>query len=703
MRIIRIALLFPLLLYFSSIKAQDVCGFDAIHKQLLKNDRDYKKKVEESEKAIQQRIITKSRTTKIDNQLHRIPVVVHVIHRGEALNSGANISDAQIQSAINAMNQYYNGTLGNSVNANIEFVLATRDPNCNPTNGIVRVNGNSVSGYSTDGLIINGYAGANELAIKNLSRWPSSDYYNIWVVSEINNNNGGSGIQGFAYFPGASASVDGTVILFNAFGYDPAGTQGYNLKSYTNRNTVLTHELGHALNLYHTFEGDDPDNDGIADQCAPNNPATCTTDGDRVCDTDPHRRTPSTCPSTSNTNVCTGVPLGNIIRNYMDYSSEVCQDRFTAGQVERMRAALESSRASLLTSHGINGAYPVNPYVAPGSSCAPATSSTGLSNHYAGIMNVTVNNRVFNSSTARGDGGYRNTTNSCLNLIPLFSGNTYNFSATVWAANNEHLRAWIDYNNDGVFDNATETIHFNPSIPAHPTDYVTTSGTFTIPTSGVTLNTVLRLRVMDEIGNIPGACHNPAYGQAEDYAVYISPSSLPVTLVNFDGAVSKGSVKLTWQTSNEEQALNFEVERSVDGMNFTKLGTIKAKGNSTVVQPYEFFDYQPLSVSHYRLKMNSINSFEYSKVVTIRSSASGGISVMTNPFTNYIDLKLAKNTKQLRLKLINANGVVVLDELRSNVNENFRWMIKDHTIVHGVYILHVTADDQTHTFKVLKN
>src|SRR5690606_23592856 len=106
------------------------------------------------------------------------------------------------------------------------------------------------------GLVTSG-PGANEQAVKDLSRWPNNRYYNIWIVSEIDSNNAGAGIQGFAYFPGAPSNIDGAVMLYNAFGYDPTMLLGYNLKSYTNRNTTATHEMGHALGLYHTFQGDD--------------------------------------------------------------------------------------------------------------------------------------------------------------------------------------------------------------------------------------------------------------------------------------------------------------------------------------------------------------------------------------------------------------------------------------------------------------
>ena len=701
MRKFKALLAFLSLFSVTHVIAQSTCGFDNTHQYLLRNNRDYKKKIEENESAIQQRIAaTKSRLDGVNTQVYKIPVVVHIVHRGEPVNTGSNISDAQIQSAITAMNQQFSGTLGSGVNANIEFVLASRDPNCNTTTGIVRVDGSAVPNFTNNGLIINGYANTNELAVKNLSRWSTTEYYNIWVVPEINNNNGGAGIQGFAYFPGASSSYDGTVLLYNATGYDPNGTIGYNLKSYTRMNTVLTHEMGHALNLYHTFEGDDANNDGAADTCPVN--TSCTAQGDRVCDTDPHQRSPSTCPT--GVNACTGGSLNDIVKNYMDYSSDVCQDRFTSGQVARMRTAIEIFRSSLTLSHGMNASYPVSPYTAPvAASCSPTTAALGLSNYYAGIVNVALAGKSFPSNSTRDDNGYLNKSGNCLNLIELIRGATYNFTATVWAANSEQLRAWIDYNNDGVFDNTTETIHINNAIPAHATDYVATTGTFTIPNTA-TLNTVLRMRVIDEVGAISSACHNPTYGQAEDYPVYITSGTLPVTLFEFKGQPQNNKVLLQWNTLSENNSVRFEVERSADGINYRKIGSVNTAGNSTSLQNYSFEDRLPLVSAFYRLKIISQQSYEYSKVVVIKSNAlPSSITVLNTSVANHIDLRISHLQQRVQLQLINMNGIVVKEETRTNLNDAFRWMIDHNTLPPGIYVLRALSESQRFETKIFKH
>jgi hypothetical protein len=274
-------------------------------------------------------------TDKVDGVITVIPVVVHVIHTGQAEGVGANISDAQIESAITQLNNNFRkveGTHGDAdgVDTEIEFCLASIDPDGLPTDGIVRVDGSNVVGYEDDGVCVYTSCTGNELAIKNLSRWPNNQYYNIWVVTEIMGNDGGYGIQGFAYFPGSSSLYDGTIIMNTCFG--SIGT----VNSWNNMGRTLTHEVAHGMGLYHSFEGD-------------NGGSSCPTgSGDYVSDTDPHKRSMSNCPS--GTNICTGTTSQDVVHNYMDYSSQTCADMFTQGQSDRMNTQIAFFRSSLSNS-----------------------------------------------------------------------------------------------------------------------------------------------------------------------------------------------------------------------------------------------------------------------------------------------------------------------------------------------------------------
>lgn len=512
------------------------CKSDVIHSGLMLTDSIYASAIRLNENKIKDFLRSPQSQLK-STGTYTIPVVVHVIHLGEAVGTGTNISDAQIQSAIDNLNDAYRNVGYNGVDVNVEFALAVRDPFCGSTNGINRVSGTSVSGYSSNGI-----TDVNEVNVKALSRWPNDAYYNIWIVSEIDGNNGGGGTQGYAYFPGANTSKDGAVILYNAFGYDPTGSSGYNLKSYTNYNVTAIHEVGHGLSLYHTFQGDDGDLDGTADQCPVDTDPT--TDGDKCTDTDAHRRDDSNCDVIQPT--CHGVTGSVVYNNFMAYSNDDCQDRFTSEQKDRMRATLETSRASLVTSLALTPP----PASVPNTiaiDCSPVTASIGLSGGYGGIMEVKFGNRTVSTSYSADDDatyntdGYLDFSAECLYYEEFDEGETFDVQVETWY-NAHNIKVYVDWNNSGTFDAGEQELNLSTTGTAGGGSDIAT-GQITIP-AGVTLNQFIRLRFNADIGTVNSACEGPAYGQVEDYAIYVRSSAcadpeIPV-VTNSSGVICEG-------------------------------------------------------------------------------------------------------------------------------------------------------------------
>ncbi len=266
----------------------------------------------------------------------RIPVVVHVIHNGDAIGVNENISDGQVLSQITVLNQDFRrlaGTpgFGAGVDTSIEFCLAQVDPNGNPTNGINRVN-----------LGIDAFDEATvEGTLKPNTIWDPTKYFNMWTANFTGDLDG---VLGYAQFPTGSglagmptenciageASTDGLIMAYHTFGSRtlyPSGNYG---GTAYDKGRTATHEIGHMFGLRHIW-GD----------------ATC---GDDYCaDTPTAHKANSGCPTVVN---CDGT--GNeMVENYMDYTNDACMNIFTQDQKDRMLAVLMNSprRDDLLVSN----------------------------------------------------------------------------------------------------------------------------------------------------------------------------------------------------------------------------------------------------------------------------------------------------------------------------------------------------------------
>lgn len=288
------------------------CAADEKNKELLLSNPEFaanQKKIE----AYTQEFIRKNANlekTMVGTPQYIIPVVVHVVYR----TTDQNISNAQIQSQIDVLNKDYQ-KLNTDVtkvpavwspivaDAKIQFCLATIDPNGNPTTGIIRKQTTRSSFSTNDAVKKNAQGGS--------SPWPTNAYLNIWVC------NLGSGLLGYAQFPGGPAATDGVVCDFQAFGTVGTAQAPFNL------GRTATHEVGHYLNLRHIW-GDD---------------GTGCSGSDQVGDT-PNQGGPNYgCPAFPKVS-CSNGPNGDMWMNYMDYTDDRCMYMFTTGQDARIDAVL---------------------------------------------------------------------------------------------------------------------------------------------------------------------------------------------------------------------------------------------------------------------------------------------------------------------------------------------------------------------------
>lgn len=256
-----------------------------------------------------------------------IPVVVHIV-----LPDPNQISDEQVQSQINVLNTDYNAENADSLETpmiwkslfgdmRIQFCLAERTPEGDPTNGIQRVKTN-VSQFT----IANGVSGVKHVSTGGADAWDSKEYMNIWVCDM------GSSTLGVGTPPGLYPDdEDGIVVQYDAF-----GTEG-NLLPAFNKGRTCTHEVGHYFNLLHPWGNGDG-------SCSP---------GDYVADTPPQSNPIYGCPVFPVlTDNCSPNYPGVMFMNFMGYANDTCMSLFTLGQVVRAQAGLFNYHSSLLSSDG---------------------------------------------------------------------------------------------------------------------------------------------------------------------------------------------------------------------------------------------------------------------------------------------------------------------------------------------------------------
>ena len=276
-----------------------------------------------------------------DEGLVTIPVVVHVIHDGDPVGFGSNISAEQIQSQIDVLNEDYRrliGTPGHNTHPDgadieIEFCLVAEDPNGQllPELGIHRIDRNE-RGWGEPPYSI----GEIKQSMMPQEFWDPERYMNIWTAELSNDFLGFAQLPNFSTLPDLSpnhgpGSTDGVVITPTAFGRVGSAKDPYN------HGRTTTHEVGHWLGLWHIW-GDGAC--GVDDYCSDTPEAS-----------DPHYG----CPDPGNS-----CGLLEMVNNYMDYSDDTCMNLFTVCQKNRMRTVISNSvrRFSLTESDACFGNAP---------------------------------------------------------------------------------------------------------------------------------------------------------------------------------------------------------------------------------------------------------------------------------------------------------------------------------------------------------
>ncbi len=311
------------------------CDSEAYHEEMMLSDSLYQHDYQSARKRYQKAYLQeKDQVLKNSGVVYTLPVVIHIIHAGQALGSLENPTDHYVDSIMTVVSQYFRhsqpGALSYSnpfygADTEIDFCLTKRDPADNYTNGINRYylpEYDSLE-YPTQAYVFDDY------------KWDTEKYLNIFLVQK-------------PYIPNSSAQVGGVFLG----GYDFVIIRSKNFNP-----GVSTHEIGHYLGLRHTFEGSCGNND-------------CLVDGDGICDTPPkfnaasnsNCQVPDNSCSTdtddsSSNNPYRDIALGGMgdqldfYENFMDYTG-ICWDGFSQGQKLLMRSVIENNRSYLFNNAG---------------------------------------------------------------------------------------------------------------------------------------------------------------------------------------------------------------------------------------------------------------------------------------------------------------------------------------------------------------
>jgi len=636
-----------------------------------------------------------------------VPIVFHIV-----LQNPNQVSDAQIQAQLDTLNIDFAGLNADSTKipaafkplfgkARIQFKMAQRTPNDEPTTGINRYVTTRASYAYTDNTLKYAVSGGADA-------WDPTRYLNIWIT------NISGGILGYATFPGGSVAAEqGVVVLYSSL---PGG----NAAPY-NKGRTLTHETGHYFFLYHIW-GDDG--------------GTCS-GSDDVNDTPNQADKTGGCPNGAViTDACSPGNPGIMYQNYMDYTDDACMLMFTRQQATRMESAIATYRASLLSSNGADPVVLKNVNASlrsintPTARICNATFAPAITLRNLGVQTLTAANIY-----AAIDGGAPVRTQWTGSLASRATANvTLNNLTTV--AGRHTLKIYVADPNgtaDGELTNDTLTTSFEYYPPVEPPLTESFEGS-TFPPQGwdiVNPDSYLtweKVTGVAKTGNASVVMRNLQYEQngPKDYLRFPL-----VNITTADSAFLSFQVAAAVQTDpsaagNVWDTLQVLVSKDC-GNTYTSL--YKKWGNSLITRKTAVTQsFVPTSTEWRKdsidltayigagpIMLAFLNSSEYEnniylddiniyKVVINPNLIARGVLITPNPTSGALSVQLYPNPTNLRgIAIYNVAGQKVAEKLVGNNNATTRYDFNLSAFANGLYSVRVVFSDRTVVQKVIKN
>ncbi len=611
------------------------CGADEMRISTLKQNPQIAKAVvnidSQLENFTQNFINTQNKNS--NTATYVIPVVFHVIH-----NYGLeNISDAQLKDGLDIVNKTFNKTHPNNstivsafqgihADCDIEFKLATKDPNGNCHSGINRI----ASPLTTSG----------DHRIKNLIHWPPTKYLSVYVVANA------AGLAGHAVWPSDADTIplwDGIVLSHNY-----VGTFG---TSNLTQSVAFAHECGHYLNLHHIWGGNNVPNFYYY-PCA--DPAKDCNIDDLVADT----------PPTIGWQSCnlTGASCGNVvdnIQNAMDYS--YCNIMFTQGQKTRMQACLNSPIA------GRNNLWQTTNLIATGTytTIAPLCKADFISNKTMvcpSASSVTFTNTSYNGSFTSLEwtfpGGIPATSSVSNPTVTYSAPGSYSVSLKV--KNGTDSVVVVKQNFINVQSNSSIAYPFTESFET----VTSLNGIEWFSNNLDTSNTWQLTNLAAATGSTSvmiDKYNHPINGKDELYSRAINLTGATALNVNFKYAFARKD------TSNKDQLILYGVS-SCGGTSIPRYTSSGSALETTSITTSPFY---PTSPSEWRLVTASILSLQFTSGFRLKFlfNQNGG----NNMFIDDINIDIATASKDisetLELVTIFPNPSANVCSIKFNVNQ----------------------------------
>ncbi|MGV0922697.1 GEVED domain-containing protein [Empedobacter tilapiae] len=547
------------------------CSADEIREDMFKQNPDLKKIYETKQEEF--RVLKKTelngRKELKANQIIEIPIVIHVLNDGTGKYTP---TDSQIHNWIARANAIFDGTAQDikgpdegGTTLPIRLVLAKRSPANTTTNGIINHDLSNNSTYVNYG--VNGKGLTNQY-LNDTYNWDSNSYYNIYITNMIDgvnpSNTTGAYTAGFAYYPGGG--LDLSVMLYHV--------------AINNRDTTFAHEMMHAFNVAHPFNG----GDGNGVNCG-------SLTNDEIEDTQNIRSglffgNPNnsfnqykTYPTIYQTiNDCSNTPFDHTLVNMMNYGRNL--DRFTPGQGDRALDAIYFFRSSFLTSLALVEPTTINNI--PIESCQ-VQGNIGHLNfdkvEFNTLSKKGINYKVYN------DYSKSNNINTAY-ITEVTEGQNYQLNITTRA--NPNIRkvfVYIDYNGNGIFE-ANEVALSNHDLV---NNIINISTNINIPTTALK-NTPLRMRVVGDLSNIYngyqhityGACDSRVAGQVEDFTIIVKEASSTI----WNGTTwSTGEPTETKEAIVRGDLILNSTEKIITNKFTLESGSVKLNNYSTIISP----------------------------------------------------------------------------------------------------------------------